>query len=141
MLHNSTLTPRQVEAAVYPHLGPDKTLQDVQAARADLEKAYHDAGYSTVFVDIPARWDFPERAFLLHPSSFKLAHLPDTLVHQIVQRSDEFFIDRSSSQREQLRRAIPGEAVHYVIANLRTETASTFCSAWYDPLVLLPLFS
>jgi hemolysin activation/secretion protein len=53
VLHNSVLSPRQIEAAVYPHLGPDKTLADVQAARADLEKAYHDAGYSTVFVDIP----------------------------------------------------------------------------------------
>jgi hemolysin activation/secretion protein len=53
VLHNSVLTPRQIETAVYPHLGPDKTLEDVQAARTDLEKAYHDAGYSSVFVDIP----------------------------------------------------------------------------------------
>jgi len=53
VLHNTTLSTRQVEAAVYPHLGPNKTLVDVQAARADLEKAYHEAGYSTVFVDIP----------------------------------------------------------------------------------------
>jgi len=53
VLHNSVLSARQIEAAVYPHLGQDKTLADVQAARADLEKAYHDAGYSTVFVDIP----------------------------------------------------------------------------------------
>src|ERR1700760_3929096 len=53
VLHNTVLSPRQIEAAVYPHLGPNKTLADVQAARTDLEKAYHDAGYSTVFVDIP----------------------------------------------------------------------------------------
>jgi hemolysin activation/secretion protein len=53
VLHNTTLRARQIETAVYPHLGPDKTIEDVQAARADLEKAYHDAGYSTVFVDIP----------------------------------------------------------------------------------------
>jgi hemolysin activation/secretion protein len=53
VLHNSVLTARQVEGAVYPHLGGDMTFKDVQAARADLEKAYRDAGYSTVYVDIP----------------------------------------------------------------------------------------
>jgi hemolysin activation/secretion protein len=53
VLNNSVLDVRQVERAVYPHLGPDKTIADVQAARADLEKAYRDAGYSTVYVDIP----------------------------------------------------------------------------------------
>lgn len=53
VLNNSRLDVRQVERAVYPHLGPDKSISDVQAARADLEKAYRDAGYSTVYVDIP----------------------------------------------------------------------------------------
>lgn len=53
VLHNSVLSTRQVESAVYPHLGPDRTLSDVQAARADLEKAYRTAGYSTVYVDVP----------------------------------------------------------------------------------------
>ena len=53
VLNNSTLSARQIERAIYPHLGPDRSLSDVQAARADLEKAYRDAGYSTVYVDIP----------------------------------------------------------------------------------------
>jgi hemolysin activation/secretion protein len=53
VLHNTVLATRQVERAVYPHLGPDRTFSDVQAARADLEKAYRDAGYSTVYVDVP----------------------------------------------------------------------------------------
>lgn len=53
VLHNTVLDVREVERAVYPHLGPEKTIADVQAARADLEKAYRDAGYSTVYVDIP----------------------------------------------------------------------------------------
>jgi len=53
VLNNSVLDVRQVERAVYPHLGPDKTIDDVQAARADLEKAYRAAGYSSVYVDIP----------------------------------------------------------------------------------------
>ncbi len=53
VLNNSVLSARQIERAVYPHLGPARTFADVQAARADLEKAYRDAGYSTVYVDIP----------------------------------------------------------------------------------------
>jgi len=53
VLNNSVLEIRTVERAVYPHLGPDRTFHDVQAARSDLEKAYRDAGYSTVYVDIP----------------------------------------------------------------------------------------
>ena len=50
---NSVLESRAVERAVYPHLGPNKTLKDVELARTALEQVYHDAGYGTVFVDIP----------------------------------------------------------------------------------------
>lgn len=53
VLGNSVLPVRDIERAVYPFEGPHKTIQDVQGARAALEKAYHDAGYGTVFVDIP----------------------------------------------------------------------------------------
>ncbi|WP_438483359.1 ShlB/FhaC/HecB family hemolysin secretion/activation protein [Oleiharenicola lentus] len=42
-----------VEEAVYPFLGPDRTAEDVELARASLEKAYADAGYQTVGVQIP----------------------------------------------------------------------------------------
>lgn len=50
---NTVLDERAVERAVYPYLGPGKTVDEVEQARAALEKAYHDAGYETVFVDIP----------------------------------------------------------------------------------------
>ncbi len=53
VLNNSVLSSRQIERAVYPHLGPGKSFNEVQAARGDLEKAYRDAGYSSVYVDIP----------------------------------------------------------------------------------------
>ncbi len=42
-----------VEEAVYPFLGPDRTVADIRGARAALEKAYHDKGYQTVDVEIP----------------------------------------------------------------------------------------
>jgi len=50
---NSVLPVRDIERAVMPHLGPDRSLADVEEARTALEKAYHGAGYLSVVVDIP----------------------------------------------------------------------------------------
>ena len=48
------LLPRvEVEAAVYPYLGPYRTTADVEQARGALEQAYRDKGYQTVSVQIP----------------------------------------------------------------------------------------
>lgn len=47
------LPPVEVEEAVYPYLGPGRSAEDVEKARAALEKAYQDKGYQTVSVDIP----------------------------------------------------------------------------------------
>lgn len=50
---NSLLERQLVERLVYRHLGPGKSIDDVEQARQALEQAYRDAGYPTVFVDIP----------------------------------------------------------------------------------------
>jgi hemolysin activation/secretion protein len=50
---NSVLPTIEVERAVTPYLGPNKTIKDVEAARAQLERVYHDRGYKTVLVNIP----------------------------------------------------------------------------------------
>ncbi len=47
------LKPVEVEGAVYPYLGPGRTSEDVEKARAALEKAYKENGYQTVTVEIP----------------------------------------------------------------------------------------
>ncbi len=47
------LTPIEIEAAVYPFLGPGRTVQDVQNARDALLKAYQDKNYSSVEVTVP----------------------------------------------------------------------------------------
>lgn len=49
----SLLPAATIEQAVYPFLGEAKSLQDIEAARTALEKAYHDIGYLTVLVTIP----------------------------------------------------------------------------------------
>lgn len=50
---NTVLPQMAIETAVYPLLGPGKSVADVEKARAALEKAYHDAGYLTVYVSVP----------------------------------------------------------------------------------------
>lgn len=50
---NSTLSVDAIETAIYPYLGEKKTIADVEQAREALEKAYHQGGYLTVFVNIP----------------------------------------------------------------------------------------
>ena len=53
-VNGNTLLPAiRIEEAVYRYLGEEKSIADVEKARAALEKAYHDAGYLTVLVDIP----------------------------------------------------------------------------------------
>lgn len=53
VLGNTTMPATTIERTVYPFLGPGKRVADVESARVALERAYHDSGYGTVFVDIP----------------------------------------------------------------------------------------
>lgn len=48
-----TLNAEEIGAAVYPFLGPERTTDDIEQARAALEKAYHNKGYQTVTVEFP----------------------------------------------------------------------------------------
>ena len=50
---NNLLERTVLERTVYPFLGPNKSIESVEQARAALESAYHDKGYQTVIVDIP----------------------------------------------------------------------------------------
>jgi hemolysin activation/secretion protein len=50
---NTVLPVGKIEQAVYPFLGEAKNIDDVEQARAELEKSFHDAGYLTVLVNIP----------------------------------------------------------------------------------------
>jgi len=49
----NSLSAAEVEIAVTPFLGPKRTLEDVEKARAALEKVYADKGYQAVVVSIP----------------------------------------------------------------------------------------
>jgi hemolysin activation/secretion protein len=53
VLGNTSLRVVDVESAVYPYLGPNKVLQDIEEARDALVAAYRAAGLGTVLVDIP----------------------------------------------------------------------------------------
>ncbi len=53
VLGNRVLPVESIERAVYPFLGRGRTIATVKQAADALEKAYKDAGYQTVYVDIP----------------------------------------------------------------------------------------
>lgn len=50
---NTVLTAREIETAVYPFLGPQRTLADVQGAQHALQQVYQSKGYQSVFVALP----------------------------------------------------------------------------------------
>ena len=47
------MRPIDIERAVTPYLGENKSLKEVEAARGQLERVYRDHGYKTVQVNIP----------------------------------------------------------------------------------------
>lgn len=53
VLGNSQLSNLEIEKAVYPHLGPQRSEQDVEAARSALQALYDGKGFPTVSVAIP----------------------------------------------------------------------------------------
>lgn len=50
---NTVLPQAKVEEAVYPYLGESQTVADAEGARQALEKAYQEAGFLSVVVDLP----------------------------------------------------------------------------------------
>lgn len=53
VLGNSVLQKNKIEESVYGFMGEEKTIDDVEKARAALEKTYHQEGYLTVSINIP----------------------------------------------------------------------------------------
>jgi len=47
------LSRSEIEKTVYPFMGPERTPEDVEQARAALEKAFQDKGFQAVSVQIP----------------------------------------------------------------------------------------
>lgn len=50
---NTVLDARAIERAVTPFLGPGRTMDDIESARAALQAAYQAQGYQSVYVDLP----------------------------------------------------------------------------------------
>ncbi|WP_317204043.1 ShlB/FhaC/HecB family hemolysin secretion/activation protein [Janthinobacterium sp.] len=52
---NTVLDARAIETALTPFLGPQRTQQDIEAARDALLALYQAKGYQSVYVDLPAQ--------------------------------------------------------------------------------------
>ena len=53
VLGSHQLSRSEIEKAVYPFMGPERTPDDVEQARAALEKSFQSKGFQTVSVQIP----------------------------------------------------------------------------------------
>jgi hemolysin activation/secretion protein len=69
-----TLPEIDIDEAIYQFLGPDKTADDVEKARAALEKAYHDKGFQTVSVSVPQQ-NAQAKVITLKVSELKVGRL------------------------------------------------------------------
>src|SRR6266542_1972989 len=69
------LSAAEVEAALDPFLGPGRALEDVEAGRAALEKAYSDKGYQSVTVAVPQQ-TVRDGIVALHVTEGKVGRLP-----------------------------------------------------------------
>ena len=62
---NTLLKEADLEAAIYPYMGPQRTAEDVKAAQEALESAYRAKGYQSVVVEVP-RQTVAEGVIKLH---------------------------------------------------------------------------
>lgn len=49
----SLIEPKRIEVAIYPFLGAQKTLGNIEKAADAIERLYRDEGYPAIYVDIP----------------------------------------------------------------------------------------
>ncbi|PZN30928.1 MAG: hypothetical protein DIU71_11115, partial [Proteobacteria bacterium] len=71
---NTVLDAPSIERAVMPYLGPDRTMQDIEAARDALLAAYRAKGYQSVYVDIPEQ-QIDDGVVLLQVTEIKVGRL------------------------------------------------------------------
>ena len=71
---NTVLDARAIEEAVYPFLGPQKALTDIEGAREALQKAYQAHGYQSVFVELPEQ-KVEDGIVYLHVSETKVGRV------------------------------------------------------------------
>jgi hemolysin activation/secretion protein len=96
------LTPIEVQEAVYPYLGPERTREDVDSARAALEKAYQAKGYQGASVIIPQQQ--VKRGVIL-------LEVNEGVVAQLRVRSSQYFSQESI--RRQARSMQEGQALDF----------------------------
>lgn len=71
---NTVLDEDNIAEILQPFMGEGRTPEDVDAARADLEKAYRERGYKTVSVSIP-RQTVADGVVMLQVTEGRIGHL------------------------------------------------------------------
>ena len=108
VLGNTVLNPEDIERVLYPLLGRNKTLDDVQEARKALEDLYHERGFGTAFVDIPPQ--------TVHDGLVRL-HVTEGILERRVINGARYFPERDVIA--QLPAATPGQVLQ--LSNLQQQ--------------------
>lgn len=125
-VEGASLLPRtSVENVVYPFLGNNKSLADVEAAKRALEQAYRDAGYAAVLVNVPEQ-DASSGVIRLQVIESKIERFRVT--------GTRYFSPRDL--REELPVLQPGSPLHLPTLQAQLGQASTLA----PDRVLNPLF-
>ena len=98
------------------HLGPARTAQDVEKARAALEKSYHDRGYQTVAVSVPPQ-DPKGGIIVLKVTELKIGRLR-------VKNAHFFDIDKIKNRAASLREG--------TLPNFNAVTQDIVLNQWSD---------
>jgi hemolysin activation/secretion protein len=113
---NTLLDKLHIELVMYPFLGKQKTVQDVEAARKALEQRYKDAGFPTVLVDIPEQ-DVEDGIVVLKVTEAKINRLSVT-------GSDFFSLNRIRNEVPSLKEDgvlhLPSFQEQLSLLNMRT---------------------
>lgn len=97
------LSATEVEAAIYPFSGPDRSSQDVEAARKAVQDAYAAKGYEAVVVELPTQ---PNETFSRGIIQIAVSEAP---LGQVLVSGTKFH--SSGSARAAVPSLVPGQPI------------------------------
>lgn len=119
------LSTNEIERTIYPHTGPGRTRDDVEAARKALQEAYAAKGYGAVIVDVPVQ---NHASFAQGIVQISVSEAPLGQVRVIGSRFHSLWI-----ARDQIPALIEGEPVNLQALQTQVGAANHFPDRTIDP--------
>jgi hemolysin activation/secretion protein len=119
------LTTDEVERLVYPHVGPGRTKDDVEAARKALQDAYAAKGYGAVIVDVPVQ---DHDSFAQGIVQIAVSEVPVGQVRVVGSRFHSLWV-----ARDQVPALVEGQPVDLKALQTQVAAANHFPDRTIDP--------